>query len=120
MPIQKNGFFRHREPVQNPSVFISLVLFKDRMVTNCLMKFCLAIPYRQIACLRDILPHWICICKGKLISITANAKMQQTVREVIVTVPYQRKPLQTEGTEKSPILFQRIRLFQCPHKYTIS
>ncbi len=68
MPIQKNGFFRHREPVQNPSVFKSLVLFKDRMVTNCLMQFCLAIPCRQIACLRDILSHWNCFCKGKSIS----------------------------------------------------
>ena len=66
VPIQKNGFFRHREPVQNPSVFKSLVLFKDRMVTNCLMRFCLAIPCRQIACLRGILPHWECICKGKI------------------------------------------------------
>ena len=46
MPIQKNGFFRHSEPAQNPSVFKSLVLFKDRMVTNCLMQFCLAIPSR--------------------------------------------------------------------------
>ena len=66
VPIQKNGFFRHREHVQNPSVFKSLVLFKDRMVTNCLMQFCLAIPCRQIACLPDILPHWKFICKGKI------------------------------------------------------
>ena len=66
VPIQKNGFIRHREPVQNPSVFKSLVLFKDRMVTNCLMQFCLAIPCRQIACLRDILPHWNFIGKGKI------------------------------------------------------
>ena len=66
VPIHKNGFFRHREHVQNPSVFKSLVLFKDRMVTNCLMQFCLAIPCRQIACMRDILPHRNCICKGKI------------------------------------------------------
>lgn len=39
MPIQKNGFLLAQELVQNPSVFSSLVLFKDRMVTNCLMQF---------------------------------------------------------------------------------